>query len=247
MSVFKRIEQLDVRTILVIVISLSTIAVIKQGVTTQLLISITTLILLILKSRSLSITIGLLKRLKRLWAAVVTVMAFQILFRRGGEVIFTLFLFSFTEVGVSYALSVGLRLINIALIAGLLFGISTSEYLLAFKSWRLPYEISFIITSVIRFIPDFFDLYNLYQESLYLRGISFKRLNLKQKLKGGVTLLTAALVQALNDVNSRAIALELKGFRRYPNRTYLREKALNTQDHIVQILAVLTLLFSIVT
>jgi energy-coupling factor transport system permease protein len=237
---------LDVRTLLIIVICLSSVSVIRQIVAIQIAVTIITLTLLSLRANNPEMLLVLVRRLKRIWIAVFAVVFFQLVFRREGDVIFSFYLLSITDSGLAYAVIVGLRLINIVLIAGLLFDISSSEYLLAFKSWRFPYEISFIITTVIRFIPDFYSLFTTYGEALHTRGIRLAKLKLVNKMKAAVSLLTAALIQSLNDVSHRAIALDLKGFRRYPTRTYLHDVKLRPRDIVVQSFSVIVAVLAII-
>ena len=181
------------------------------------------------------------KRMKHLIPAVISLTFIQILFRREGNVLLQYSVLKITDLGVSYSIIIGLRLLNLILIAGLLFDIPSSNFMLAFKSWHFTYEISFLVTTVIRFIPDYFALFNAYQESLYLRNIDLKRLSLKNKMNVLISLLLPVLINNLNDVKFRAIALDLKGFRLYPQRTSLHEKKLTLPDYFIQITTLLTL------
>ncbi len=238
MTVMKK-NKLEIRTILVIVICLSSIAVIRQNILTQFLVTISALILLIIRHHSLHFLVGVLLRLRKIGFAILTVMIMQIVFRRTGEVYWQYWLIKITEDGLLYGFVVGFRLINLILIAGLLFDVSTSEYLLAFKSWKIPYELSFLITTVIRFIPDYYILFNKYKETFQIRGIYIGKLKFRDKMNALVTILTTALITALNGVKQRAISLDMKGFRLHSNRTYLYSSSLTTVDVLLQISVIL--------
>jgi energy-coupling factor transport system permease protein len=167
------------------------------------------------------------------------VMIMQIIFRRSGDVYWQFWIIKITQGGVAYSFVVGFRLVNLILIAGLLFDVSTSEYLLAFKSWKIPYELSFLITTAIRFIPDYYSLFNKYKETFQIRRIYIGKLKFRDKINALVTILTTALITALNGVKQRAIALDMKGFRLYPTRTYLYCSNLTLTDILIQISVIL--------
>jgi energy-coupling factor transport system permease protein len=234
-------KTLDTRTILIVAASLSTLSVAKQKIIVQLLITAVSLMLILIGSEKGYVFARIKKRMKHLIPAVISLTFIQILFRREGNVLLQYSVLKITDLGVSYSIIIGLRLLNLILIAGLLFDIPSSNFMLAFKSWHFPYEISFLVTTVIRFIPDYFALFNAYQESLYLRNIDLKRLSLKNKMNVLISLLLPVLINNLNDVKFRAIALDLKGFRLYPQRTSLHEKKLTLPDYFIQITTLLTL------
>lgn len=236
----------NTRTILIIAIALSSIVVIRQNIRTQLLVSVLTALLISVRSDTRSILYKVFGRLKHFWLAILIIILIQIIFRRGGNVLTEFYLLKITDVGLFYGLSVALRLINLILIAGLLFNISSSEYLLAFKAWRVPYEISFLITTVIRFIPDYYRLFIAYRETMYLRNVNIRKLSVKNKLSALVALLIPVLTANLHEVKYRAIALDLKGFRLYPKRTYLYEAKLQSLDYLIQFLTLIGFVMLIV-
>lgn len=234
--------KINSRTVLIITVSLSTISVIRQSLYIQGAVTIVTLMLIIMQQARQVMLLRVFGRLKHLWIAVFSILILQIVFRQGGDVYFSFYLIKITETGVFYGISVALRLINLILISGLLFNIPSSEYMLAFKAWRFPYEISFLITTVIRFIPDYYRMFLSYKESFYLRNIELKRLSLHNKLKAIIMLLLTVLADNLADVKKRAIALELRAFRLYPARTYLYSSKLKLHDYLIQIIAFVSLL-----
>jgi energy-coupling factor transport system permease protein len=236
---------LNTRTIIVIALALSSIVVIRQNITTQLGVIIMALILLVLQEERRAIFSRLTGRLKHFWIAFLAIMILQVLFRRDGDVIFQFHILKITQTGIYYGITVALRLINLILIADLLFRISSAEYMLAFKAWHIPFEISFLITTVIRFIPDYYRLFLAYRETLYLRNIEIRKLSIKNKLSVLVALLIPVLTANLADVKSRAVALDMKAFRLYPQRTYLHEARLRGQDYLIQFLSLIIFLFVI--
>ncbi|MCB5230954.1 MAG: energy-coupling factor transporter transmembrane component T [Candidatus Cloacimonas sp.] len=238
-------SKLDTRTILIIAASLSTLSVAKQKIIVQVCITAIALTLILFASDRSSLFKKIKGRMKHLVPALLSIAVLQIFFRRGGEVLFSFYFIKVTDLGVTYAIVIALRLVNLIFIAGLLFGIPSSDYMLSFKAWKFPYEISFLVTTLIRFIPDYYTLFAAYQETLYLRDIDLKKLSIKNKLNVLIALLIPVLVNNLNDVKYRAIALDLKGFRLYRERTSLYERKLTLFDYIVQI-TVLSALISVI-
>lgn len=234
---------LNTRTVLIIAIALSSIAVLRQNLSTQLIVTAVALILLLLQRERQTLYNRLFGRVKHLGIAIMTIMILQILFRREGDVLAEFLMIRITVPGIINGLSVGMRLLNLILIAGLLFDISSSEYMLAFKAWKIPFEISFLVTTVIRFIPDYYRLFLAYKETLYLRNIDLKALSIRSKLSALVSLLIPALTTNLAEVRYRAIALDLKGFRHTAKRTHLYEAKLSIHDYLIQLLTLLGFLF----
>jgi energy-coupling factor transport system permease protein len=229
---------INTRTVIIISVALSSIAVFRQNIGAQLFVMGSALLLLLLQNERKLLFAKLAGRFRHFWQAILIIAVIQIVFRREGDVLWSLYLFRITDAGVFFGITVAMRLINLILVAGLLFSISSADYLLAFKAWRFPYEISFLITTVIRFIPDYYRLFIAYRETIYLRNINLKKLSVKNKLSVLISMLIPVLTTNLTEVKYRAIALDLKGFRLYPHRTYLYDKKLGTADYLLQFSAV---------
>ena len=234
---------INTRTILILAIALSSIAVLRQNIRTQLLLSGITLILVLLQEGRKELFRKIFGRLKHLWYAIMTIVILQVIFRREGDPLISFYFLKVTDTGILYGLSVGMRLINLILVAGLLFNISSSAYMLAFKAWKVPFEISFLITTVIRFIPDYYKLFIAYRETMYLRNITLRKLSIKSKLTALISLLIPALTTNLAEVKFRAIALDLKGFRYAPHRTCLHESRLKFIDYLIQIFTLIGFIY----
>ena len=166
-----------------------------------------------------------------------TLMIFQILFRNEGTVYFSYGIISITSGGISYGFVSSMRFFLIILIAGLLFDVPYFDYLIAFKAWKFPYEISFLVASVIHFIPIFSLEFSKCIEALKLRGIDLNNLKWRNRPKAYISLIFPVIAKAINDVQYRAISLELRGFRLHKNRTSLYEDKLKFVDWLVQISA----------
>jgi len=237
---------MNLRTLLVIVLVITSLSVIYQDLITQTCLIGLALILIGFFSHSRHNLMRIWHRLRRIGKLILTLMIFQILFRNEGDSLFQYGIINITTGGIEYGVISSMRFTLIILIAGLLFDVPYSKYLLAFRAWRFPYELSFLIASVIHFIPLFSAEFNRSLEALALRGIELNKIPLLQRIRSYNTLLFPVIARAINDVKSRTISLELRGFRLYPERTSLHKDKLAKRDILVQGLALLSFVGAIV-
>ena len=146
---------LDLRTILVIVMVITSLSVIFQNLLMQTALIFVSIILLLLINPGKKKFTRIMHRLKNILKIVLTLMVFQILFRQEGEIFWQWKIIKITSSGLNYGIISSLRFFLIIIISGLLIDISFDKYLLALRGWKISYEISFIIASVIHFIPLF--------------------------------------------------------------------------------------------
>jgi energy-coupling factor transport system permease protein len=148
-------------------------------------------------------------------------------------------------VGINYGIITALRLLLIVVIAGVLFDVPYYEYLLAFKKWHIPYEISFLVATVIHLLPIFNTHFEQRREALLLRGIDLRKLPLVKRPAAYLTLLFPIVANTINEVKTRAISLELRAFRIYPQRSSLYSSTLYPKDYITFSIYITILIFMI--
>lgn len=221
------------------VICISSISVSYIKIPIQLLAVLIAIILFFTISPSRDKFRKMISRLKAVFLLILIIMTFQILFRTGGTEYFSWSILSISSEGITYGISIALRFILIIVIAGLLFNVPYYDYLMAFRAWKFPYELTFLIASVIHFIPIFEKQLAQSKEALQVRGIELNKLPIKSKYHAFVSLLFPLLARAVSNVKYRVISLELKAFRIYPKRTYLHEKKLKWYDYFIQISSIL--------
>lgn len=226
---------LNLRTIILMVSAITTLSVIHNTIIMQTLLLLFSILLLIIIKPSKHRFKRLIHRIKMILRVILTLMIFQILFRLGGETYWQFGLIKITSLGLHYGISSSLRILLIVLIAGLLLDIPFYDYILAFRSWKIPYEISFLVASVIHFIPIFQKQFTLSKEALNLRGIELSVLPLLKRFKLFLELVFPVIAKAVSEVKYRSISLELRAFRLYPERTYLYKSKLKYYDIIIQI------------
>lgn len=226
---------LNLRTIIIIVSAITTLSVIYNTIITQSVLVFISLLLLCTINPSKHRLKRISHRLKMISRVILTLMIFQILFRHGGETIWQFGIIKITSLGVQYGVTSSLRLMLITLIAGLLLDVPYYDYILAFRSWKIPYEISFLVASVIHFIPIFHKQFIISREALNLRGIEFSSLSIKNRFKLFMEVVFPVIAKAISEVKYRSISLELRAFRLYPERTYVYKSKLNFYEIIIQL------------
>ena len=233
---------LNLRTIIIIVSAITTLSVIHNTILMQVSLLLFSVFLLIIIQPSKHRFSRLLHRMKMILRIVITLMVFQILFRHGGETIWQFGIIKITSLGVNYGVSSSLRLMLIVLVAGLLLDIPYYDYILAFRSWKIPYEISFLVASVIHFIPIFHKQFIISREALNLRGIEISKSPLLKRFKIYSALVFPVIARAISEVKYRSISLELRAFRLYQERTFIYQAKLKWYDIIIQICTIIGLL-----
>jgi len=227
--------KLNLRTILVLVLLTTSLSIIYQNLLMQMFLIAFTCFLYLITGMTRNKIFRTLHRLKKIGRIILTLMIFQILFRHGGEIYWEYGIIKITEVGLNYGMISSLRFLLIILIAGLLFDFPYYDYLLSFRSWKIPYEISFMVATMIHFIPIFSNQFQTSLEALNLRGISIRNIPIFKRLKIFAIIIFPVVAKAISNVKYRAISLELRGFRLYKDRTYLYESKLNFFDYMVQV------------
>ena len=227
---------LNLRTIIILVSTITTLSVIYNTILMQLSLIFFSIFLLLVIQPSKHRFNRLMHRMKMILRVVISLMVFQILFRHGGEIIWQFGIIKITSLGVNYGVSSSLRLMLIVMIAGLLLDIPYYDYILAFRSWKIPYEISFLVASVIHFIPIFHKQFITSREALNLRGIEISTSPLHKRFKIFSALVFPVIARAISEVKYRSISLELRAFRLYPERTFIYQAKLKWYDIIIQII-----------
>lgn len=180
-----------------------------------------------------------LRSLLRLFPLFLIVFILQILFRRGGESLWSYGCFSVTSEGLALATQVVLRLCIIYLSAVLLVNLQFNDYRNAFSLIRLPEELSFMVSFVIHILPL---LSKRFKDAIILlryRGLDIKRSSLTMRLRIYRVIVLSVLAGLVHNVRWQAIALELRGFRSPGIKTARYRSGLGLSDWSVLCLLLL--------
>jgi len=172
---------------------------------------------------------------KQLLILIFSLMLVQVLFRPSGEVLWQWKFIRITQEGIHYGVAASLRLMIIFLSAGFLLNISYYQYLLAFQAWKIPYELSFLLASVLQFLPILRQEFRNMGEALELRGIYLSKLPLNRRFYAYREMVLPILGRAIASLKYRVISLEMRAFRLYPTRTSLHVDRLRKRDYVIQV------------
>jgi energy-coupling factor transport system permease protein len=138
--------------------------------------------------------------------------------------------------GILLASALALRLIIVVVSAQILLEGEVRDYLLAFTQMKLPYELAFMVVMGLHFLPILRDeALNAYY-CMQLRGVNFKKSNPVARIKAYAGLCLPMFVGTLRRADEMSVAMELRGLRALPGRTYLRRLTMNGTDTAITIL-----------
>ncbi len=236
---------LDPRTKMVIVICLSTLALIYNSAGELLPLLLVTLLLLLLFRIDISSVWVYLKRFLQLMLVVFII---QCIFTRGGEVLLSLGSTALvSSQGLLAGASLVLRIIVIISAALIFTTFSSRDFILGLVQWKIPYELAFMVTIAMRFLPLFRDEFVNVVTAIQLRGVELKQVSWGRKIDLFRSLLFPVVFGALLKAQQLAVAMESRGFRAYPRRTYLRRLDFIWIDYAVMLIFITITLMLIIS
>ena len=128
-----------------------------------------------------------------------------------------------------------LRIVVIMIPATVMLSSSSREIVQGFVQLRIPYEIAFMVSVAIRFLPLLKEEITDSLVALQLRGIVLNRIPLGQRIKIYTYLVTPVLMGVIHKAQELSMALEMRAFRAYPTRTSYLELKLGVHDYLLMI------------
>lgn len=138
----------------------------------------------------------------------------------------TLIVFS----SVAAALASILRIAVIVTSALIFSNTSSRDFVQALLSWRIPYEIAFMVMIAMRFFPIFMEEAQDIFSAVQMRGVEFNKLKLKEKISLYAALFLPLVLGAVNKAYQLAIAMEARGLRAYPTRTFFHQAKVEKRE-----------------
>lgn len=99
--------------------------------------------------------------------------------------------------------------------------------------WKVPYELAFMVSVAIRFLPLLQEEIMDMMTAIQLRGVNLKRIPLLRRLKTYAYLLMPMIASVLIKSRELSMAMELRAFRAYPTRTSYRTLTFAAPDYYV--------------
>ncbi len=231
--------KLDPRTKLVIVFSLSSLAVFVQEI--KLLIMVLTV------SIGLVYLIGgnfyFLKKARKFIILFIGIAVLQSLFSPSGESLLCIGNFPLlTSGGLIKGVRVILRMMIIIISATIMTGSNPREIVQGLIQWRIPYELAFMVSLATRFLPLLAEEARDVYTAIQLRGIEPEKLPLKKRLKLYSYLLTPILSGVMVKATEISTSMETRAFRAFPERTSYLRLEFQLLDYIFMILSLFFLI-----
>jgi energy-coupling factor transport system permease protein len=182
------------------------------------------------------------------------VFVFQILFRPGGDVIFTVFPVSWPVVGgwlpvtvegLRYGFAMSLRMI--ALVSTLPILLSTTQprdiVMALVDTLHVPYDYAFMFTTALRFMPVILSEVNTISQAQRSRAYAVEGWNPIRKLQAFGPIALPIVFIAIEKADRLGLSMELRGYGS-KKRTYLRMLKLGFIDWFILGLLVFILILS---
>ncbi|MEN6347871.1 MAG: energy-coupling factor transporter transmembrane component T [Syntrophomonas sp.] len=226
--------KLDPRTKMVMVICLSSLALIYNTPGRLFLVFAVTVALLLVFRINPSFIGGYLKPFLSLMLFLFVV---QSIFSPGTKVLLALGPVSLVTVeGMLSGAGVVLRIAVVTSAALLLTTFSSRDFVLGLVQWKVPYELAFMVSTALRFLPLFRDELINVTTAVQLRGVELKKVPWGQKLATYRRLIFPVVYRTMHKAEQLAITMEARGFRAYPRRTHLRSLSFQPADYVVMML-----------
>jgi energy-coupling factor transport system permease protein len=220
----------DPRVMLLIAACFSTMGVIVQH--TLLLLGI--FLCCVLFGMMLGANVRMLaKKLKGLLGIITFVALMQSIFKRYGNSLVSIGDFELlTTGGLLMAANTLLRM-GTVIASAAVFTLTTSRMMIqGLIQLKVPYEIAFMSSVALRFLPVFSEEFRDTLTAIQLRGVDIKRIPLGQKLKTYGSIIMPVTYGAVDRAQKLSYAMELRAFRAMPKRTSRITLKLSAADYV---------------
>ncbi|MDD4088739.1 MAG: energy-coupling factor transporter transmembrane component T [Tissierellia bacterium] len=237
-------NDIDPRTKLIQVLILSTFALIYKKIPVLSLILFAAIMIALINNVNF---ISVILRLKRLLKIIVLIALIQSLLTNMGNPILKIGNFTvFTDYGILKSLEFILRMGIIIVSAAIITTSSSREIIQGLIQWNCPYEIAFMVSVAIRFLPIFKEEMSDIVTAIQLRGIDLKKVKINKKVQVYKYILTPITINSIMKAKELAAAMEMRGFRAYPERTSYMVLKMQVFDYIIIGLSITAVLLFII-
>jgi len=192
--------------------------------------------------------------LSALTVVAAFVFVFQILFRPGGRLLFTVFPASWpvvggwlpvTQEGLNYGFAMSLRMIGlVSVLPVILTTTQPRDIVMALvDTLHVPYDYAFMFTTALRFMPIILSEVNTISQAQRSRAYAVEGWNPVRKLQAFAPIAMPIVFIAIEKADRLGLCMELRGYGS-KNRTYLRMLRLGYLDLAAFILMVAMLVLS---
>lgn len=224
-------KNLDPRTKLLLIVCLTTLAVLAKDIVYLAIIFSFALITILLFKTSILTAIY---RIKGLISVIIFITIVQSLTVKGGMPLIHIGKVNLvTSSGLIMGLEFMLRM-GIIILASMIATTSDgSEMIDGLIKLKLPYELAFMTSIALRFIPLFREEFSNRINAIAMRGIEVRKLKLDKKIKVYSYLISPTVTSCVLKSRDLSTAMIARGFSAYPERTMLRNLKLTFLDYFV--------------
>ena len=225
------IRDADPRTKLFIVMCISTLGLFFSNPLMQLIVfSLGMLATLIFKASLMST----IKRLKKMMSVIIMIVILQSIFVKSGNVLIGTEKFTvITDEGLKRGFSFLMRLLIILMSGTIISTCSMRMLVQGLVQMKLPYDMAFMTSVGIRFLPLLMEETRDTFTAIQLKGIDIRNLPLKRRFEIMSYVFTPVIAGTLNKAKKLSLSVECRGFRAYDRRTSIIQLKLNRFDHMI--------------
>jgi len=238
------LKGLDPRSKLVLVLCLSTLGVFIQDIgilTAVLCVSIA------LSTASGSRLFVLIRKFRRILWLFVAIAVIQSIFAPSGRVLVSLGGIKLITAGGLYkGVAMVLRMSIVMVSATIMATSNSREIVQGLVQWKVPYEIAFMVSVAIRFLPLLTDEIKNVVTAVQLRGIELDRIPARQRVKVYSYLIMPVVSGAVIKSRELATTMETRAFRAYPKRTSYMVLTMQRIDYTVIITSLITSILTLI-
>lgn len=178
---------------------------------------------------------------------LLSIIIIQGLFRAGNKtVLFSIGSVHFYKEGLSFALSVCLRVINILCAFSILvLTTKPSELIESLVRKGLSPKIGYVLSSVLQIIPQMSGTMDTIMDAQKSRGMEMEG-KLSVRIKAFFPLIGPVVMNSLVATRERSMALEVRCFSAKNKKTFLNQEQNNSYNKIVKIVLIALIILSIV-
>jgi len=237
------VHRLDPRTKVIIWIAVALPVLATNSILVYLAMFSVTIVL----SLAARVSSVYLKNLAKVIVPVfIPIFLIQGLFNPAGKtpVLFILPWLSFKREGLVFAAGLLTRLLAV-FGGGYLLTLTThpGDLMASMQKLRLPLRIAYPLFSTFQIVPTIESRLLSVKQAQMSRGLKLEHINVFQRLRVYVPLITPVLMGAIEEAYRRSIALEARGFSSKKKKTYLREVRLRRFDYCFAAVTVLVVVF----
>lgn len=225
----------DPRTKLIVILCISTLGLLIKNIIELTIILLITIIIGTFFQIDLKRSI---KKVKGLLYAIIALAIIQSIFSPEGEAIFAIRDFTILSTsGLEKGLQFILRMMIIIYSATIITTSSSRELIQGFVQWGLPYDIAFMVAIGTRFLPILGEEIKDSLTAIQLRGIEINQIPIRKRISMYSYIFTPILVATISKAENLSIAIEMRGFRAYDNRTSYLTLKMSGVDYLIIIMS----------